>query len=96
MSPAAQTQIGRSQFQHAKVLFHTDNFLQRLYREFVAVHCDELIIPLNGSVSSRETVFGTRVNFTCDIGFQLNGLRELTCFPNGSWSGDEPLCNGNA
>ena len=63
---------------------------------FLAVYCMKLRVPSNGSSSTNDTVFGTQVEFNCDVGFQLNGLQELTCFPNGSWSGDEPWCNGNA
>ncbi|XP_065826031.1 P-selectin-like [Oscarella lobularis] len=54
--------------------------------------CDQLDVLLNGRNSTSEKIFGTRVEFNCDVGFKLNGLREIVCFPNGSWSGIVPWC----
>lgn len=42
------------------------------------------IIPFN--------IFGARVQYSCNRGFQLVGLRERICQGDGFWSGDPPTC----
>ncbi|XP_033101174.1 sushi, von Willebrand factor type A, EGF and pentraxin domain-containing protein 1-like isoform X2 [Anneissia japonica] len=32
------------------------------------------------------------VNFTCNSGFELNGVQSVTCFANGTWSQPKPSC----
>ncbi|XP_065826820.1 sushi, von Willebrand factor type A, EGF and pentraxin domain-containing protein 1-like isoform X2 [Oscarella lobularis] len=57
------------------------------------VHCGPLEMPPNGTMSTDETIWGTRVQFACDNGNVLVGMEYLTCLFNGSWSSSEPLCN---
>ena len=93
-SRASPAEGGQRQSQYANVNF-TPIVSLNSYRKCLAFRCDQLDVPLNGRNSTSETIFGTRVEFNCDVGFELNGLREIVCFPNGSWSGIVPWCKGN-
>lgn len=37
---------------------------------------------------------GTRLDYTCDEGFDLQGAETLTCQPTGFWSSEAPVCVG--
>ena len=63
---------------------------------YVAVHCDPLPAIVNGKKSTNETVFDTSVHFSCNLGYALSVVRNLTCYANGSWSSDVPFCEGNS
>uniref|UniRef100_A0A3P9L360 Sushi domain-containing protein n=1 Tax=Oryzias latipes TaxID=8090 RepID=A0A3P9L360_ORYLA len=43
-----------------------------------------------GTVSVYQV--GDRINFSCKIGFQLEGPNEITCAPNGQWQPKPPQC----
>ena len=34
------------------------------------------------------------MNYECDTGFSLTGIRNRTCLGSGTWSGESPTCNG--
>ena len=55
-------------------------------------HCEELDVPMNGRKSSNDTGCDSIVDFSCSECYQLVGSSQVTCYPNGSWSGDEPTC----
>lgn len=56
-----------------------------------------LVLPLSmGSCGNR---FGARCNFSCAIGYRLNGSSTVTCVtpgnrPPGSWDNPLPRCQG--
>ncbi|XP_070794674.1 sushi, von Willebrand factor type A, EGF and pentraxin domain-containing protein 1 [Pituophis catenifer annectens] len=48
--------------------------------------------PMNGIVKGESYTYGSVVQYDCDHGFQLNGLRKRTCQSDQKWEGNEPLC----
>ena len=61
---------------------------------FVVVYCPGLDAPANGTKTGNETACGSVVSFTCDAGLELRGPLKRTCMTDGSWSGDETICDG--
>ena len=59
---------------------------------FLVKHCEELGVPSNGHKSSNDTGCDSTVEFSCSECYELIGDSQLTCYPNGSWSSDEPSC----
>ncbi|XP_068694975.1 sushi, von Willebrand factor type A, EGF and pentraxin domain-containing protein 1-like isoform X1 [Montipora foliosa] len=57
-----------------------------------AKECGPLSIPLNGSMSGRQTSFPNEISFSCDEGFILHGSAVRWCKANGSWSGNQTTC----
>ena len=63
------------------------------------VHCPMPNHPRNGSarLSSNSTAIGSEVVYSCDSGFSLYGTStSRRCRQDGSWSGFEPSCTGEA
>ena len=56
------------------------------------VDCGDLPDPNNGQVSLNGTAVGSIATYTCDAGYNLIGNVQRMCQGNGSWSGDEPVC----
>ena len=56
------------------------------------VDCGALEDPVDGQVDISNTTFESAANYTCDLGYSLNGNTSRTCEANGKWSGDPPLC----
>ncbi|NXN62562.1 DAF factor, partial [Rynchops niger] len=52
--------------------------------------------PENGrALVLTDLLFGSKVNYTCDMGYKLVGGSQRTCEVSGtrvSWSGDAPVC----
>ena len=67
-------------------------FLQ--LRCMVVKSCRYLMAPANGRKSSNDSTCGATVTFDCDECYELEGLGELSCLENETWSGDEPTCTG--
>ncbi|XP_046845736.1 sushi, von Willebrand factor type A, EGF and pentraxin domain-containing protein 1-like isoform X2 [Xenia sp. Carnegie-2017] len=44
-------------------------------------------------LSSQPIYCGSFVEYTCDIGYKLDGNLRQTCLSNGKWSGSKPTCN---
>ncbi|XP_078699953.1 E-selectin-like [Branchiostoma floridae x Branchiostoma belcheri] len=55
------------------------------------VQCPTLQSPTNGG-SSGDNYYQDVMSFTCDSGYQLEGLASLTCQADGTWSGSVPSC----
>ena len=62
-----------------------------LYTELKS--CERLQVPANGTMHGNDTTHGAIVSLSCLTGFDLFGLRTLTC-NNGEWSGSVPSCKG--
>ena len=58
--------------------------------------CPVLVNPANAAVQHPNGVeFGSTATYTCDPGFEVSsGDLERTCSSDGTWSGTEPLCEG--
>ncbi|WAQ97909.1 SVEP1-like protein, partial [Mya arenaria] len=54
--------------------------------------CGELNGIQNGFVTTFGTTFMSLANYSCDEGYDLNGYDVRVCFPNASWSHNDPQC----
>lgn len=46
----------------------------------------------NGRFTGEYFSFGNSINYTCNEGYSLNGISELSCQDKGNWSAEEPAC----
>ena len=61
---------------------------------FPVVDCGELTDPTNGAVNtSSGTTFMMTATYTCNTGYNLNGVTTRTCQATGDWSGSDPTCD---
>jgi hypothetical protein len=50
--------------------------------------------PANGNADiSSGTSYGNKATYTCDAGFELNGVLQRTCQADGTWSSFAPTCD---
>ncbi|KAJ8398003.1 hypothetical protein AAFF_G00433500 [Aldrovandia affinis] len=57
------------------------------------VRCHVLPLILHGThTCTRGVMSGSRCDYTCDPGYQLDGVRSRTCMPLGRWSNGDPTC----
>ena len=59
-----------------------------------AVHCGNPGVPMNGRTTLISDTLGSIVNYTCNEGYELNGVNQRGCLANGSWSFTLPDCDG--
>ncbi|XP_063401402.1 sushi, von Willebrand factor type A, EGF and pentraxin domain-containing protein 1-like [Mytilus trossulus] len=57
------------------------------------IRCQEPLTITNGFLSTTGMTYNSVASFECNMGFQLNGNRELTCTKSGEWSGQYPSCD---
>ncbi|XP_060565067.1 fibropellin-1-like isoform X2 [Ruditapes philippinarum] len=56
--------------------------------------CGVLTNPANGNVDiSSGTSYGNTASYSCDAGFELNGVLQRTCQADSSWSSSAPTCD---
>ena len=76
-----------------EILVHLQvNILLYLLCVSAVVDCGSLDDPDNGQVNFSNTTFESTANYTCDLGYNLNGNSTRTCEASGEWSGDPPSC----
>ena len=56
------------------------------------IHCSDVQVPKFGYVSETSSVFESRIIFSCQDGYQLNGEEQITCMSDGNWSHQMPVC----
>jgi hypothetical protein len=56
--------------------------------------CGDPGTPAHGSRLGDEFKTKSLLRFSCEMGHQLRGSAERTCLPDGSWSGVQPVCEG--
>ena len=56
------------------------------------VYCQDPGVPRNGFRNMTTTMFGSTVEFSCGLGYELVGNGTRTCKVDGTWSGSMPLC----
>ncbi|KAM5298505.1 sushi, von Willebrand factor type A, EGF and pentraxin domain-containing protein 1 [Ctenodactylus gundi] len=56
------------------------------------VVCGSPPVLANGQVKGDKYVFQTEIEYACNEGFWLDGVRTRVCLANGSWSGTTPSC----
>ena len=55
--------------------------------------CCSLPNPVNGQVEFNDARVGSVANYSCNVGYTLNGTSTRTCEADGEWSGDPPTCD---
>lgn len=45
-------------------------------------------------MSGQNRTYGSRVHFSCSVGYRLIGSEFVTCLKNRTWSDDVPRCEG--
>ena len=82
---------------------HTSMWLQHLSSYIhsppppllVAIECASLQNPAHGAITfANGTTLEFIADYTCSAGYTLSGNAQRTCQEDGTWSGDEPQCNG--
>ncbi|XP_068952727.1 sushi domain-containing protein 2 [Petaurus breviceps papuanus] len=56
------------------------------------VSCGWLAAPEHGKRNGTRYLMGSTVQFSCEPGYKLRGSAELSCQPDGRWSGSQPQC----
>ncbi|KAI8500845.1 hypothetical protein Bbelb_216630 [Branchiostoma belcheri] len=58
-----------------------------------AVQCQQLTAPANGVLSPTGAIsYQNGVDFSCNVGYQLNGASRATCQADQTWSANVPTC----
>ena len=63
-----------------------------LTRTHTLVDCGSLQSPSNGDVTYTATTVGSVATYTCNAGYELNGVSVRACQIDGTWSGSQPSC----
>ncbi|XP_064624524.1 sushi, von Willebrand factor type A, EGF and pentraxin domain-containing protein 1-like [Lineus longissimus] len=58
----------------------------------VHVECSVPGDPPNGKQIGKNHSKGDSVSFECDMGYELEGHRNITCLQDGKWSANKPVC----
>lgn len=64
--------------------------------EIICSDVDQLnngVITYSSGSQSRRP-FNSTANYACELGYNLVGQAMRTCQGDGSWSGQEPVCEG--
>ena len=56
------------------------------------VDCGSLAAPENGSLTIDSTTYESTATYSCAVGYNIDGDPVRTCLENGSWSGQDPIC----
>ena len=48
--------------------------------------------PENGQVVVNGTTPGDTVTYSCNLGYQVEGINTVTCGDDGTWSAGPPVC----
>lgn len=57
--------------------------------------CGDPGIPPHGArLGGEEFKTKSLLRFSCEAGYSLTGSAERTCLHNGTWSGTQPVCQG--
>ena len=75
-----------------EILVHLQVNIPVYFYLSAVVDCGSLEDPDNGQVNFSNTTFESTANYTCDLGYSLNGNSTRTCEVSGEWSGDQPSC----
>ncbi|KAK2567192.1 CUB and sushi domain-containing protein 3 [Acropora cervicornis] len=54
--------------------------------------CGDPGTPSNGRKLGVTYSLNSKVNFNCDLGYELSGSEERKCQQNGTWTGQQPMC----
>lgn len=60
----------------------------------IGVTCNPLDAPDNGFIRFSSTTVGSVASYSCNPGFELQGVTSRICRPGGEWSEVAPVCIG--
>lgn len=62
----------------------------------LVINCGDPGLPANGLRYGEDFAIGQNVTFQCQPGYRMeeDGSPVRMCTPNGTWSGNMPLCTG--
>lgn len=76
------------------------NYLQKCKFRYLNLNivsrCPHLSAPFQGHLDTCSDLPGKTCRFSCDVGYLLTGSVTRTCNSNGTWTGIQPQCNGEA
>ena len=84
--------------QCAGVSSHTPKNRSSLFLSFclyIAL-CPDLSDPANGTVMMTGNSVGDTATYTCNEGFELDGVMMVTCQDDGMWDNPPPTCRSLA
>ncbi|XP_053400600.1 CUB and sushi domain-containing protein 3-like [Mercenaria mercenaria] len=58
----------------------------------ICVPCETLVSVSGGSFSPTTDGVNTKVEYSCDIGYTINGKKEITCNSDGTWDSSQSTC----
>ena len=78
---------------HLPSVFCTCNhFTETMHTYLLVINCPSLEVPEYGSISTVETEYQTRVNYSCNMGYELNTTEiSKVCQSDGQWMPDETV-----
>ncbi|KAL8570681.1 hypothetical protein ACOMHN_039116 [Nucella lapillus] len=56
------------------------------------MECDFPDTPQHGSVDIKGLTFTSKIEYSCERDYRLEGVAVRTCEADGAWSGEEPVC----
>ena len=59
---------------------------------FTVGGCGDPGTPKNGRKVGVTYSVNSKVYFSCELGYELMGSEDRKCQPNGSWTGQQPVC----
>ena len=59
---------------------------------FAVVECEDPGTPIYGTRRGDIFTYKSKTEFTCDVGYRLQGAPNITCQANGNWSDKTPDC----
>ncbi len=57
------------------------------------MNCIALEDPVNGTLTGNSVSYLSEVTYSCVTGYNLSGDASRTCQADGSWTGNDPVCN---
>ncbi|XP_060580368.1 sushi, von Willebrand factor type A, EGF and pentraxin domain-containing protein 1-like [Ruditapes philippinarum] len=76
----------------SKLLIRAEVLSQSSFKDETC-NCGLPSIPLQGSVTVTGTYFLDVATFSCEVGYDLVGSRQLMCENGGMWNGSYPTCS---
>ncbi|XP_053399661.1 sushi, von Willebrand factor type A, EGF and pentraxin domain-containing protein 1-like isoform X2 [Mercenaria mercenaria] len=58
----------------------------------ICVPCENLVSVPGGSFSPTTDGVNTKVEYSCDVGYTINGKKEITCNSDGTWDSSQSTC----
>ena len=83
-----------SYYQHSEIERNTHN----VHVDISVRRCVHRDVPEHSTANPNKSqwVYGDRVTYTCDRGYELSGSAESRCTSSGRWSDPPPTCTSKS